>query len=64
MCPFGKEKNCRIQKKGFFAKRSTRAARIQRYRCVDCQRSFSSQTGRPPSSPDGGAVRANLLGQL
>jgi transposase-like protein len=46
MCPFSKSSTCRIQRKGFFPKRSTRASLIQRYRCLDCRRSFSDQTGR------------------
>lgn len=46
MCPFSQKSSCRIQKKGFFTKTSTRAAQIQRFRCLNCQRSFSAQTGR------------------
>lgn len=44
MCPFCLDENSKVQKKGFFRKLSTRAERIQRYRCRDCRRSFSDQT--------------------
>ena len=44
MCPFSESSACRVQKKGFFPKQSTRAARIQRFRCLDCRKSFSGQT--------------------
>lgn len=46
MCPFSQNPGCRIQRKGYFPKKPTRAARIQRYRCLTCRRSFSDQTGR------------------
>ena len=46
MCPYCLDSAGRWQKKGFFDKASTRAERIQRFRCLDCRRSFSTQTGR------------------
>lgn len=46
MCPFCLDAGGRWQKKGSFAKVATRAERVQRYRCLDCRRSFSAQTGR------------------
>ncbi len=44
MCPFCLDERARCQKKGFFAKTSTRAERVQRFRCLQCRRSFSAQT--------------------
>jgi transposase-like protein len=46
MCPFCLDTTPRVRKKGYFAKQSTRAERIQRYLCLDCGRSFSDQTRR------------------
>jgi transposase-like protein len=46
MCPFCLDAAAKVRKKGYFVKRSTRAERIQRYRCLDCGRSFSDQTRR------------------
>jgi transposase-like protein len=46
MCPVCKNSSARVRKKGFYAKRSTAAMRIQRYHCRDCGRSFSDQTNR------------------
>ena len=44
MCPFSQSVRCRIQRKGFFGRQITKTRRIQRYRCLDCEKSFSDQT--------------------
>ena len=46
MCPYCKNEDANVRKKGFFQKHTTRAEKIQRYQCFDCGRSFSDQTGR------------------
>jgi Transposase and inactivated derivatives len=45
MCPFCR-KSDRIAKKGTYRKRSTRAAKVQRFLCKRCRKSYSTQTGR------------------
>ena len=46
MCPVCQNSHSEIVKKGFFAKKSTRSERIQRFFCKACARSFSTQTKR------------------
>ncbi len=46
MCPFCQNPKAKRRKKGFFFKASTRTAKVQRYSCWDCRRSYSAQTGR------------------
>lgn len=45
MCP-NCQKSTQIIKKGFYRSRSNKSARVQRYRCKECARSFSDQTGQ------------------
>ena len=43
-CPFCQCLAPRIQRKGFYFRRSSHGGPVQRYRCRDCRRSFSDQT--------------------
>ena len=44
MCPYCQ--STQYKKKGFYSKQSSRAQRVQRYKCHSCKRSYSAQTGR------------------
>ena len=45
MCPFCQNPASKVVKSGFFYSRSHRSPAVQRYRCLDCRRRFSRQTG-------------------